>query len=91
MGAVLFSIENRLTESVYNVGCGVDISIKDLAFKIQKIVGHTGSIIWDKTKPDGTPKKLLDVSKINNLGWKSSVSLDEGIEKTYHWFKKKYT
>jgi GDP-L-fucose synthase len=89
--AVLFSIENRLTESVYNVGCGVDISIKDLAFKIQKIVGHTGSIIWDKTKPDGTPKKLLDVSKINNLGWKSSVSLDEGIEKTYHWFKKKYT
>tara|TARA_Y100000768_G_C23878381_1_gene633963 strand:+ start:76 stop:963 length:888 start_codon:yes stop_codon:yes gene_type:complete len=89
--AVLFSIENRLTESVYNVGCGVDISIKDLAFKIQKIVGHTGSIMWDKTKPDGTPKKLLDVSKINNLGWKSSVSLDEGIEKTYYWFKKKYT
>ena len=84
--AVLFCMENDLEEDMYNVGSGIDITIRDLAIKIQKIIGHKGSIIWDKSKPDGTPKKLMDVTKLKNLGWKSKTSLDEGIERTYNWF-----
>ena len=86
--AVLFAMENNLTEDIYNVGYGADISIKDLAETIQKLVGHRGNIIWDDTKPDGTPKKLMDSSKLNQLGWNSKTSLVEGIEKTYQWYLK---
>ena len=84
--AVLFCMENDLEEDIYNVGSGIDITIRDLAIKIQKIIGHKGSIIWDKSKPDGTPKKLMDITKLKNLGWKYKISLDEGIERTYNWF-----
>ena len=63
-----------------------DISIKELAQTIQKVVGHEGAINWDATKPDGTPRKLLDVSKLNGLGWKAQVELEEGIKQTYDWF-----
>nr|WP_284046805.1 GDP-L-fucose synthase [Gelidibacter japonicus] len=84
--AVVFSLENDLEESLYNIGTGTDISIKELAEVIQRIVGHTGEIEWDKTKPDGTPRKLMDVSKLKQEGWQSKTDLKEGIEKTYEWF-----
>lgn len=84
--AVVFAVENELDEYLYNVGTGIDITIKQLAELIQKIIGFEGSVKWDISKPDGTPKKLLDVSKINNLGWKHKVSLEEGIKTTYNWF-----
>jgi GDP-L-fucose synthase len=64
-----------------NAGCGSDVSIKELSEMVQKTVGYTGKINWDATKPDGTPRKLMDVSKLNNLGWKPSISLEEGIKK----------
>jgi GDP-L-fucose synthase len=83
---VVFALENNLTESLYNIGTGNDISIKDLAILIQKTVGHEGEIVWDTTKPDGTPKKLLDMSKLHHQGWKASTTLEEGIKKTYYWF-----
>ena len=86
--AVLFSYENKLPEHLYNVGSGIDISIRELAIMIKKIVGHRGDIIWDENKPDGTPRKLLDVSKLNNLGWKYSTELENGIKKTYEWYLK---
>lgn len=69
------------TNSHINIGCGKDISIKDLAFLIKKVVGFEGEFIFDNSKPDGTPRKLLDVSKLNSLGWKPKVELEEGIKK----------
>lgn len=84
--AVVFALENKLPEYLYNVGTGQDLTISDLAKTIQKIVGHTGDILWDDTKPNGTPRKLMDVSKMHELGWKHEVNLEEGIQKTYTWF-----
>ena len=84
--AVIFAVENKLPDNLYNVGTGTDLTIKELAETIQKIVGHQGKIVWDDTKPDGTPRKLLDVSKMNKLGWKAETELHQGIEKTYKWF-----
>ncbi len=84
--AVVFMMENPTNDNLYNVGFGEDISIKELSYLIQEIVGHKGEVIWDATKPDGTPKKLMDNSKIMNLGWKPEVSLHQGIETTYNWF-----
>lgn len=84
--AVLFSLENDLPENLYNIGVGEDISIFDLAILIQKIVGHEGEIHWDSEKPDGTPRKLLDVSKMSNLGWKAEIKLEDGIKSTYDWY-----
>ena len=84
--AVVFSIENQLNESLYNIGSGTDITIKDLALIIQEITGHTGEIIWNTSKPDGTPRKLMDVSKIKQEGWESKIELKEGIKNTYNWF-----
>lgn len=84
--AVLFAIENKLDEHLYNVGSGTDLTIKDLAFLIQKTVGHTGEILWDTSKPDGTPRKLMDVSKLNQAGWSAKIKLEEGIQTTYDWF-----
>ena len=73
-----------------NIGSGKEISIKDLALKISKILNFKGEILWDKTKPDGTPRKILDVSKINQLGWSSSIELDDGLRKTIQEFKNEY-
>lgn len=84
--SVVFALENKLPDFLYNVGTGVDLTIKDLAELIQKITGHQGEILWDSTKPDGTPRKLMDVSKMHELGWKHQVELEEGIQKTYDWF-----
>jgi GDP-L-fucose synthase len=84
--AVVFALENKLPDYLYNVGTGEDLTIKELAETIQQITGHKGEIIWDSTKPDGTPRKLMDVSKMHDLGWKHQVDLEEGIQKTYDWF-----
>lgn len=84
--AVLFALENEFAEHVYNVGTGVDLTIKELAKVIQSTVGHDGKIIWDSTKPDGTPRKLMDIGKLNSRGWNSKIALEEGISKTYSWF-----
>ena len=84
--AVIFSMENELAENMYNIGTGNDISIRDLAIIIKKIIGFQGDIIWDNSKPDGTPKKLMDISKMESLGWKYSTNIEEGIKKTYDWF-----
>jgi GDP-L-fucose synthase len=85
--AVCYALENPLEEHLYNIGTGTDLSIKDLAEKIQKIVGHQGEIQWDSSKPDGTPRKLLDVSKLHQEGWHHQINLDVGIQSTYNWFQ----
>ena len=84
--SVIFALENKLPEYLYNVGTGLDLTINELAEIIQKIVGHNGKIIWDSSKPDGTPRKLMDITKMNSLGWKHKVQLEEGIAITYKWF-----
>ena len=84
--AVVYALENNLPEYLYNVGSGKDITIRELAETIQKVTGHKGNIVWDSEKPDGTPRKLMDVSKMQNIGWEFSTELLEGIEKTYQWF-----
>lgn len=84
--SVIFALENVLPEHLYNVGTGVDLTIRELAEMIQKVIGHTGDIVWDSEKPDGTPRKLMDVSKMHDLGWKHQVDLEQGITKTYQWF-----
>ena len=84
--AVIFALESKLPDYLYNVGTGEDLTIKQLAETIQKITGHHGEIIWDASKPDGTLRKLMDITKMHELGWKHKVQLEEGIQKTYNWF-----
>lgn len=86
--ACLFLMENYNGIETVNIGTGEDVSIKELAETIMKIVGFEGSLIFDASKPDGAPRKLLDVSKINNLGWKHQTNLEEGIQKTLNWIQK---
>ena len=81
--AVLFAIENKMKEHLYNVGTGMDLTIKELAEQIQSTVGHQGEIIWDDTKPDGTPRKLMDSSRIESQGWSARITLKEGVKLTY--------
>ena len=83
--ACLFLMLHYNEESTINVGTGVEISIKELAETIKEKVGFKGELVFDTTKPDGTPRKLLDVSKINNLGWKHKIDLNNGIQKTIDW------
>ena len=87
--ACIFLLENYDDDVAINVGVGEDIAIKDLAELIKGVVGFEGEIEWDFTKPDGTPRKLLDVSRIESLGWKATISLEDGIRSTYEWFKTK--
>jgi GDP-L-fucose synthase len=84
--AVVFALENKMKDSLYNLGSGKEISIKELAELVQTIIGHKGEIIWDKTKPDGTPRKLMDSSKINKLGWNDGFSLENGLKMVYDGF-----
>jgi GDP-L-fucose synthase len=84
--ACLFLLENYNNDSHINVGTGTDLSIADLAQTIAEVVGFDGEIQFDTSKPDGTPRKLLDVSKLSALGWESSLQLKDGIQKTYDWF-----
>jgi GDP-L-fucose synthase len=85
--AILICLEKYDTDQHINIGSGEDLSIKELALKVSKAAGFTGEVIWDSTKPDGTPRKVLDVTKIKNLGWKPSISLDEGIIQTIQWYQ----
>jgi GDP-L-fucose synthase len=88
--AVYLTLTNESKFSLYNVGSGSDLSIKNLAIMVKKITSYTGDINWDKSKPNGTPKKLLDSSRINDLGFKPSINLIDGIKKTYDWYLKNY-
>jgi len=88
--ALLYLMNNYNGDQFVNVGVGKDISILELAELIKDIVGFEGEIVNDLSKPDGTPRKLLDVSRLNELGWEAQISLEEGIKDTYHWFKKNY-
>ena len=78
----LMELDNKAPRLV-NIGCGQDLTIKELALMVQKCVGHTGEIIWDSDKPDGTPQKLLDISRISSLGWKPEIGLEEGMARVY--------
>ncbi|MEY4011015.1 MAG: hypothetical protein RIT22_139 [Bacteroidota bacterium] len=87
--ACLFLMKNYNESGLVNIGVGEDISILDLAKMVKEIVGFSGEIITDSTKPDGTPRKLMDVSKLTNLGWKATISLEEGIKKVYEEIRDK--
>ncbi|PYL57060.1 MAG: GDP-fucose synthetase [Verrucomicrobia bacterium] len=87
-GACLFLLEKYDSPEIINVGCGVDISVRELAELICDVVGFHGELTWDATKPDGTPRKLLDVTKLTNLGWRPTIPLRDGIARTYDWFLK---
>ena len=89
--ALVFLMKIYNSSSIINIGTGEDISITDLAKKIQKVVGYKGIINWDKSMPDGTFRKWLDVSKINDLGWKANTSLLKGIEMTYDWYSRNFS
>lgn len=83
---IVWLIENYAEKQFLNIGTGEDISIKELALKMQKIIGYKGKLVFDTTKPDGMPKKLLDVSLLHKAGWKHSIDFDEGLKETYKWF-----
>lgn len=84
--AVVLILENKLQHSVYNVGSSQEVSIKNLATTVQNVIGHKGNILWDSNKPNGTPRKLLDSSRIRQLGWTPNLNLEQGIKETYQWF-----
>jgi GDP-L-fucose synthase len=84
--ACVFLMNKYSGSEIVNVGTGEDVSIKELAELVRGAVGYEGDIVWDTEKPDGTPRKLLDVSKIHSLGWKHSIELKDGIARTYAWF-----
>lgn len=84
--AALFCMQRPTTARLINVGVGRDISIGELAEMIREVVGYRGSIVFDTTKPDGTPRKLMDTALINSLGWQPKISLREGLASTYRWF-----
>ncbi len=86
--ACLFLLEKYDSPEIVNVGCGEDISIRELAELVCEVVGFDGELSWDKTKPDGTPRKLLDVSKLRGLGWTPTIPLRDGIAQAYDWFLK---
>jgi GDP-L-fucose synthase len=85
--ACLFVMENYSGETPINVGVGEDVSIAELADLVREVVGYEGEISRDLSKPDGTPRKLLDVGRLHSLGWRASIPLREGIEQTYEWFR----
>ena len=89
--ACVFLMKSYDESEHINVGTGEDISIKNLAEMIAEVVGYKNDVDWDTSKPNGTPRKLLDVSKINNLGWESKIGLREGIQDTYNWYRQNLT
>jgi GDP-L-fucose synthase len=88
--ACLFLLEHYDSAEPINVGVGEDIAIGDLARTVARIVGYEGRLEWDHSKPDGTPRKLLDVTKLSDLGWKPEISLEDGIRTTYMWFAEQH-
>lgn len=85
--ACVFLMKNYDSSEIINIGVGDDLTINDLALMIKNIVGCEGGIAWDQTKPDGTARKLLDVTKLRSLGWKHSINLEDGIRQTYDWYQ----
>ena len=85
---LIFLMINYSEKEHINIGSGNDISIKELARLIKKIIGYKGEFFWDESRPDGMPKKLIDSNKINALGWFPKTSLKEGLKKTYNWYKR---
>jgi len=85
--ACLFLMSNYNSSEIINIGTGKDLSIAELAYLIKDIIEYDGNIIFDTSKPDGTPRKLLDVSKLFNMGWKPRITLEEGIRSTYSWYQ----
>ena len=88
--ALIFLSENYSDERIINVGAGQDVTISDLANMISKEVGYSGNIIFNSEYPDGTMRKVMDTTRINDLGWKPTTTLEEGIRKTYEYYKQKY-
>lgn len=88
--ACVYLMENYNGHEHVNIGTGKEISIKELALLIKSIVGYEGELRFDESKPDGTPRKLLDISKLNNLGWKYKIELEDGIKDLYNWFLQNY-
>ncbi|MBW1740240.1 MAG: GDP-L-fucose synthase [Deltaproteobacteria bacterium] len=84
--ACIFLMNHYDESDIINIGCGEDVSIAELALLVKDIVGYTGDIVYDIEKPDGTPRKLLDVGRLRGLGWRPKLSLEEGIRKTYEWY-----
>ena len=84
--ACVFLLERYEEAGFLNIGVGEDVTIRELAELVRRIVGFGGTVLWDSTKPDGTPRKLLDVSKLKALGWSASTSLEAGIVNTYGWY-----
>jgi len=84
--ACLFLMQNYEGEGIVNIGVGEDITIARLAEIVGEVVGYEGTIVYDASKPDGTPRKLVDVSRINGLGWRASIGLEEGVRSTYQWY-----
>lgn len=84
--AVLFTLNKPVEHTLINVGTGTDLTIKELAQMIQSIVGHQGPIQWDTSKPDGTPRKVMEVSRLSSMGWTASIPLEQGLQETYQWF-----
>lgn len=89
--ACLFTMQKYEGDQFLNIGTGEDVSIQELADLVSKEVGYTGKIRWDHSMPDGAPRKLLDVSRVNNLGWRAKTSLPDGIRLTYRWFVANWT
>jgi GDP-L-fucose synthase len=85
--AVVYLLQNYDAEPIVNVGWGEDVTINELAEMVMSAIGYTGELTFDASKPDGTPRKLLDVSRLHSLGWRPRIPLKKGIETTYAWFK----
>jgi GDP-L-fucose synthase len=84
--ACVFLMERGVTDGIFNIGMGEDVTIRELAETVMSVTGFPGRIVFDSAKPDGTPRKLLDVSRLHSGGWKASISLGEGILRTYQDF-----
>jgi GDP-L-fucose synthase len=84
--ALRFLLENYDSPQIINVGCGYDVTIRELALLVAKVVGIDAELVFDTSKPDGTPRKLLDISRLRQLGWQPKITLEDGVRDTYQWF-----
>jgi len=88
--ACVFMMNKESFKDIVNVGYGSDLTIRELAELICRVIGFTGELKFDPSKPDGTPRKLLDISRLQNLGWQPKINLEDGIASTYSWFLENY-
>ena len=84
--ACVFLMERYSGEEIVNVGCGEDLTIRELAELVARVVGFPGEIVFDASRPDGTPRKLLDVGRLFGLGWRPRIGLEDGVRETYRWY-----